>query len=366
VEPDTDPDAPSIHWCDGPAEVGSTVTVRVDWDRRWYHMQCHTAQHVISAVGFDMWNAPTVSWELAADRVDVDFTVDETNGMDAKNVRIEEMEEAVNAAIRRTAAVRMHEFLGDDSDGKITELRDNPLARGSAPEPNKFPIVRFVEIEGVDWNPCGGTHVRNLAELQMVKIINVTTNRGNRRVTFITGQFLFNRFSSMLLVEADLKNILSTTPDTFAERILERGKEARAAQKQILALQKTNAAFTARGLPTDANEFVRVHLEDSDAPVLLEIWKLYQSEGKGVLWLTSAPTTGGKKAEGHFILCAQDNEARKLVDAISTKCGDKVKTLLEGKGGGRNGKWQGKGTNMSKRDEAGDLLEACFKTLRMQ
>ena len=55
-----------IHSCSSPLESGSQVTVEIDWNKRYCHMQLHSGQHLISAVAFKLYNAETLSWWMSS------------------------------------------------------------------------------------------------------------------------------------------------------------------------------------------------------------------------------------------------------------------------------------------------------------
>jgi len=198
-----------VHWCSEALDVGAEVEVKLDWDRRWYHMQCHTGQHVLSAVAFDLWNAPTNSWDLAADMCHVDLGMAQPPKAEA----LSELEARINDCLRESRHVRTLAVKGDNADGELSRLAAHPQARGSAPAIGAFPIVRFVEIDGLDFNPCGGTHVRSSAELQTLKVLAVSKDRGNVRLSFLCGSKLFSRMTEMLSVEASLVKQLSCRPN---------------------------------------------------------------------------------------------------------------------------------------------------------
>eukprot|EP00928_Gymnodinium_smaydae_P084611 TRINITY_DN67896_c0_g1_i1.p1 TRINITY_DN67896_c0_g1~~TRINITY_DN67896_c0_g1_i1.p1 ORF type:complete len:451 (-),score=61.81 TRINITY_DN67896_c0_g1_i1:111-1463(-) len=344
-------DSGVIHWCVVSLELGQEVEVKVDWDRRWYHMQHHTGQHVLSAVALDMWSAPTNSWDLATDICHVDIGMAKPPTEDA----LKEFEGKVNDTLRQARQVRIVPVRGDNSDGQLELVSTNKLSRGSAPAAGAFPVVRFVEIEGLDFNPCGGTHVKSSAELQAFKLISTSKDRGNIRLSFLCGSKLIQRMSDMLTVEAGLLKHLCCQPSEMPRLVEKKMKELREKAKQKKTLEFELASHIGNGLNKDG--FVTYHWNDVELPSLQKIANTYT--GSAVLWLTCAEENK-PKGEGSFLLSGET----KIVDAMVKSAGDEVRALLQGKGGGAKGKWQGKAESMAELKKATEILEKAYEAAK--
>lgn len=143
-------------------QEGQEVVATVDWARRFDHMQQHSAQHLLSAIaerhGYD-----TTTWSLGDERCNVELVpVDADKREKARVVPADELlqiEKEVNAAIVRGL--------------EMTPKFAQPGTPEWAQIARKFPAdqqpeaLRIVCIDGIDTNPCCGTHVKNLAQLQV-------------------------------------------------------------------------------------------------------------------------------------------------------------------------------------------------------
>ncbi len=152
---------------------GTTVTQRLDWDRRHAHMRVHTALHLLSVV----IPLPVTGGAITAEKGRLDFDMPEApEDRDA-------VEEALNALVERDLPVS-EDWITDE------ELAANPgLVKTMSVQP---PVgqgrVRLVRIgtgpEQVDLQPCGGTHVSRTAEIGRLRLGKIEKKgRQNRRVS---------------------------------------------------------------------------------------------------------------------------------------------------------------------------------------
>ncbi len=148
--------------------VGSTVEVEIDWDRRFAHMRMHTCLHLLCAVV----PGAVTGGQIGADRSRLDFNVP------SASLDKDELTAALNRLIEGDHPVT-YRWIDD------AELEANPdLVRTmSVKPPTGSGQVRLVEIDGVDLQPCGGTHVARTGEIGRVEVVKIE-NKGkqNRRV----------------------------------------------------------------------------------------------------------------------------------------------------------------------------------------
>lgn len=155
---------------DLPAE-GETVTATVDWDRRYRHMRMHTCLHLLCAVV----DAPVTGGSLGADRGRLDFDVPEPI-LDKASLTAK-----LNRLIDENHAVRPRWI----TDGEL-DAQPELVKTLSVKPPRGSGRVRLLEIEGVDLQPCGGTHVRATGEIGPVRVAKIEKkSRLNRRVSVV-------------------------------------------------------------------------------------------------------------------------------------------------------------------------------------
>ena len=145
-------------------EPGEPVTLELDWERRHRHMRLHTALHVMSCVVV----APVTGGQIAADKARLDFDID-MGLLDAG--RIEREVNAITARGIETETV----WIADEE----LDARPELVKTMSVQPPRGAGRVRLLKIPGVDLQPCGGTHVRNLAEIGPIRVLRIR-NEGKR------------------------------------------------------------------------------------------------------------------------------------------------------------------------------------------
>lgn len=165
-----------VHVLDGTGPpVGATVTGELDWDRRWGHMRHHTAQHILSAVLLDEFDAPTVGNQLYADRARLDCGTDRLAEDDLATI-----EDHMNEVIEADKPVRAYSLSREEAEATMDPERTRLDLLPAAVDP-----VRIVEIGGVDRTACGGTHVARTGEIGPVAVTGRETGGSDReRVRF--------------------------------------------------------------------------------------------------------------------------------------------------------------------------------------
>ncbi|HEY1393843.1 MAG TPA: alanyl-tRNA editing protein [Methylibium sp.] len=151
-----------LHLLADPADAarlapGQAVQARIDWQRRHRHMRFHTATHLLCA----LVPHPVDGCSITAGYARLDFHMNEPLDKEALNTGLARL-------VAEAHAVR-HRWISD------AELDANPqLVRSMSVQPPRGSgRVRLLEIEGVDLQPCGGTHVSSTAEIGPVIVTKI-------------------------------------------------------------------------------------------------------------------------------------------------------------------------------------------------
>ena len=162
------------HWLEGdlPA-VGTVVTGRLDWERRYKLMRTHTALHILCGVIWRDYGASVTGGNMEPGKARMDFEL-ESMSVDFA----EEVELKINEEVAAARPVTWRELAREEAF-QIPDLirtKINLL-------PAQIKQVRVVEIEGLDLQADGGTHVRNTCEVGPIKVVGHTSKgRINKRL----------------------------------------------------------------------------------------------------------------------------------------------------------------------------------------
>jgi misacylated tRNA(Ala) deacylase len=156
--------------------VGTRVHGEIDWDRRYALMRHHTALHSMSGVIFQLYGATITGGQMYTDRARMDFQLP-----DLSQERLNRIEERTNELLAEGHPVSIR-FLTRDVAFQIPDLirtRVNLLPEG-------IQEIRVVNIEGIDQQADGGTHVANTREVGRVRIAgSENKGKGNKRLEIV-------------------------------------------------------------------------------------------------------------------------------------------------------------------------------------
>jgi alanyl-tRNA synthetase len=209
---------------------GAEVECRVDWDRRFGHMQQHSGQHLLSAVIAARFGIPTVSFHLGQEVSTIDL---EVASLDAATVV--EAERLANQAVfeNRPIAVTFEDA------AEAGELRKASERSG---------VLRIVSIEGLDRSACGGTHVRRTAEIGPILLRKLEKVRNTVRVEFLCGGRAVRRARSDFDALARVAQMFSGALEDVPELVRTGLEAARAGDKLRHKLEADLAQYQGREL----------------------------------------------------------------------------------------------------------------------
>ncbi|HET9580275.1 MAG TPA: alanyl-tRNA editing protein [Usitatibacter sp.] len=146
-------------------EPGAAVTARIDWERRHRHMRFHTATHLLCAIVPHQTNGCSITKDYA--RLDFDMV---------EPLDREHLERELAKLVAGRHAVRTVWITDAELDAKPELVRTM-----SVKPPRGVGRVRLLEIEGVDLQPCGGTHVANTGEIGALKVVKIEKKSARTR-----------------------------------------------------------------------------------------------------------------------------------------------------------------------------------------
>ncbi len=253
--------------------TGATVHLRIDRERRLYHTQQHTGQHLLSAVLEQEYDVHTLSFHLGEEYCTIDVSA-----QNPADVRLAEIEANVEDWIARDVPVRVHYCPPEDISS--FRLRKRPPADEA--------VIRVVEIDRYDWSPCGGTHVERTGQIRALKILSVERYKGNTRLYFVAGTHavrLLSRIydearSAALLLNAGVEHLSARVQESMEKTSALDRKYKRCAQQSA---EVTVALATAAADPIFPIVFT---LEDEDAERATTLVRAASAKGRAGLALS--------------------------------------------------------------------------------
>jgi alanyl-tRNA synthetase len=172
IDVEEDEDGQVVHVTESTVgEVGRRIQGAVDAERRWRHRQQHTAQHILSALCANLYNAETVSVHLGESYGAVELDVPAVSDSD-----MTQLEAEANRVVREAQPVEI--LLLSPEEAQRLALRRPPAREG---------IIRIIKTGELDWSACGGTHCRNTAQVGLIKLAGTEKLRGHCVVRFLAG-----------------------------------------------------------------------------------------------------------------------------------------------------------------------------------
>jgi alanyl-tRNA synthetase len=312
---------------------GGDVSGRVDWERRFDHMQQHTGQHVLSRAFIQAASLPTVSFHMGDEACTIDL---EGGGFDENAAK--RAEDLANRIIEENRPI-------DIRSVPLAELDQLELRRKV---PEGVSIARIVSVRDFDAIPCCGTHVRATGELGLVKVLRAERVKQLNRVHFKVGQRALDDYREKHTIVQSLANRLTTSPADLLAKIERMTEESQAAGKQakrlIQRLAEAQAAALLQSATRAGTRRVVVHRE-SDAALARALGSALQNEPGTVALLG---------ADDGTVVCAA---ARDIPLDLATFASATAREL-GGSGGGKGGFAQVKFADGARVDEMLQRMQA--------
>ncbi len=216
-----------------PVGPGAEVEGRIDWPRRWDHMQQHTGQHLLSALFAEEHGLVTVSVHFGA----------ETSTLD---LRGPPPDAALLAAVER----RANEVVWENRPVIVVfeSAAEATRAGGLRKAPSREGELRIVAIEGLDRSACGGTHVRATGEIGAILLRRSEKIRGDTRVEFVCGGRAIGRARADYQALAGAAQLFSAPLDDVPALVQGQREQVKEAQSALRRLEEELAAYRARAL----------------------------------------------------------------------------------------------------------------------
>ena len=167
-------DGQIVHLIEGAKpEINSEVDSVIDWDKRYKLMRTHTALHILCGVIWRDYSASVTGGDMKPLAGRMDFELEEMSADFSK-----EVEEKINIEVSENRNIKIYQLPREEAF-QIPDLirtKINLLPKG-------IEFVRIVDIQGLDLQADGGTHVQNTSEVGYIKMIgHESKGKSNKRL----------------------------------------------------------------------------------------------------------------------------------------------------------------------------------------
>ena len=204
---------------------------RIDWARRFEHMQQHTGQHLLSAAFDRLLRVRTESFHLGS----LSSTIDLARAVSRQEIDAAEDESNRIVWEDRSITIRF----ADAAEAATLPLRKES-ARGGR--------LRLVEVEEFDISACGGTHVARTGGVGTIAVASSERFRGGSRIEFVCGGRALRTFRVLRDAIASSVRLISVLPGELPAGIERLQAEAKETRRQLKDAQSRLAGFEAAAL----------------------------------------------------------------------------------------------------------------------
>ena len=211
-----------FHTCDQAVEIGETVTGRIDWARRFDHMQQHSGEHIISGILCTDYHCDNVGFHLGADVVTIDYNADISweQALDA--------ERKANEVIWADRAVDIK--YPTPAELAALDYRSKKELTGK---------VRIVTFPEADCCACCGTHVLRAGQVGLIKVLSCQKFREGVRLEIVCGKRALDYLGRTYDQAKAIGQQLSVKPQDTLAAVERLEAELSAAKVRMAQLEET-------------------------------------------------------------------------------------------------------------------------------
>jgi len=300
-------------------KINFEVVGKIDWERRFDHMQQHLGQHILSGALMKLWSAETLSFHLGEEVCTLDIAKEKLTEEEAKKV-----EECANEIIFDNRSVKCY-FVEGEEKLKRLNLRKVPEKTGK---------IRIIEVEDFDLSACGGTHCRATGEVGMIKITKWEKRGEKIRLEFICGRRAWKDYFWKNEVIKNVSNKLTIKYSELGEaidRMLEERKEIWKELKEFkekLQEHEAKRLIDESSLGDNGIKIINKMFEEDNFQVVRDLVQKIINVDDSIVVLAGIKNKG--EGEGAMILFACSRILEYDMNGLIREAGK----FIEGRGGG--------------------------------
>lgn len=303
--------------------VGRRVVGVIDWDRRFNLMRHHTATHIILGVARKVLGSHV--WQAGAEKTPLRGRLDITHYKSVSEEELKQIEELANKVIVEGREVKVHYMPKYEAEKRYGFV----LYEGGVV---LEPVIRVVEIEGLDAEACFGTHLKNTREVGALKIVKVERIAdGVVRFEYVAGTQV-SAYAQEL--ESKIKKAEEVVGGDLNLRIPSLIKELETLKNKLNTYRKLYFNELKKSMYSELRSLGSVrylvkYLADVEEELLKEVLQELTAENPDAVLIVATP----RKAGGVNLEISEGRKASEVIKA--NELFKQVLTVFKGRGGGK-------------------------------
>jgi alanyl-tRNA synthetase len=323
----------------------NNVQGKINWERRFDHMQQHSGQHILSGAFYSVLEANTVSFHLGTDSSQIDLDI---STLTPENIQA--VETTANQIIFSAKAIHTH-LLNQNS------LHQFPLRKVPTKD---FTDIRLVAIADFDYSACCGTHVTNTGEIGLVKIRSWERKNSGIRIDFVCGWRSLTDYQEKHIILQQLSSCLSLPIADITQGVEKHLLKAESATKELTALKQERcrnlaATLYQQGESIENHKLIVYTLTNAIPSEINNLAKELVSNPHTIALISGVNL---EQTKVHLVFSASPDVTIHMNQELKN-----ILPLLDGKGGGTMQSAQGGG---SKIDQLPAVLALAKENIKKQ
>lgn len=310
------------------SNISEEITGKLNWTRRFDHMQQHTGQHILTAAFVELFDIATTSFHLGTELVTIDLNV-----KDITKEQLIAVEDRANEIVLENRPIDTKWVTKD-------ELTQYNLRKDIKVDED----IRLVIIPDYDYNGCGGTHPTSTGQVGMLKILATEKMKKQIRIHFVCGNRVRTQLAMRKNILSDVAHQLSVPEEQAADALRKFVQMAKATEKSLTEAQDALLELEAKELAKQP--IVAASFENRSIQQLQKLARFVTQENPKAIALLVA--NNDEKLQFVAARGSQQTHSMKAISAAALP-------LINGKGGGSDALVQGGGEKIVTVDV---LLEA--------
>ena len=225
------------HYAKSPLCTNEKYKCKLDFEKRFRRMQCHSGEHIVSGLLHSLYGAENVGFHLG----DSDVTIDTNIPLSDEQLR--EVERLANEAVAKDFEVKAFFPTKEEADATVYRAKLDITEN-----------LRLVEYPGYDVCACCAPHVKKSGQIGVIKLLDSAHYKGGMRIHLLCGMMALDDYHSRYTAVQKISVLLSAKQSEVGEAVERLKNENEANLMTISALKKELAKSLAESaLPTDKN-----------------------------------------------------------------------------------------------------------------